>query len=119
MPKNKNDRATRLRDIEKLILSTGSCSTAEIAEKFKISAMTVHRDLELLEESGIIRRIRGGATALSSNLLESHIRYRQAANLPIKRRLASAAVELVEPSNAVMLDDSTAADASRRFIGRL
>lgn len=93
--------------MEKLILKNGSVSIADLARAFDVSVMTVHRDLEILERSGTVRRVRGAATALSSNLLESHIQYRQSANLPIKRRLASAAVGMVEPGHAVMLDDST------------
>jgi len=102
-------RATRIRSMEKLILVNGSVSIADLAQTFNVSVMTVHRDLEMLERSGTVRRVRGAATALSSNLLESHIRYRQSANLPIKRRLAAAAVAMVEPGHAVMLDDSTTA----------
>jgi len=41
----------------------GNLSISEITERFKVSKMTVHRDLTLLENRQALRRIHGGALA--------------------------------------------------------
>ena len=71
--------------------------------------MTVHRDLKILEEQGIVRRVHGGVTVRSSNLADSTILYRSRLADTEKDALARAAVERVEPGQAVILDDSTTA----------
>lgn len=42
----------------------GSLSTRQIAERFKVTKMTVHRDLLLLEKRQALRRIHGGVLAI-------------------------------------------------------
>ena len=106
---HESQKKSRLRKLEKLILANGSVAITDLAEAMQVSVMTIHRDLSILERSGTVRRVRGAATALSSNLLESHIQYRASANTALKRKLGMAAAELVEPGHAVMIDDSTTA----------
>jgi hypothetical protein len=69
--------------------------------------MTVHRDLKILEEQGIVRRVHGGVTVRSSSLVESTILYWSRLFDVEKEALARAAVEMVEPGQAIILDDST------------
>lgn len=91
------------------LLPVGSAQVDELANHFGVSRMTVHRDLKILEEQGILRRVHGGVTVRSSNLADSTILYRSRLADAEKDALARAAVELVEPGQAVMLDDSTTA----------
>ncbi|TBW40849.1 DeoR/GlpR transcriptional regulator [Siculibacillus lacustris] len=79
----------------------------ELAERFAVSRMTIHRDLDYLESRGLLRKDRGSATAESSLLFESNFHYRAQMDLPEKRALAKAARALIEPGNVIMLDDST------------
>ena len=39
----------------------GAVSIAELQALFNISHMTVHRDLEMLEQQGVVQKVRGGA----------------------------------------------------------
>ncbi len=89
------------------LLPIGSAQVDELASHFGVSRMTVHRDLKVLEEQGIVRRVHGGVTVHSSNLADSTILYRSRLADAEKNALARAAVELVEPGQAVILDDST------------
>ena len=89
------------------LLPIGSAQVDELAAHFGVSRMTVHRDLKVLEEQGIVRRVHGGVTVHSSNLADSTILYRSRLADAEKNALARAAVELVEPGQAVILDDST------------
>lgn len=89
------------------LLPAGSAQVEELADHFGVSRMTVHRDLRLLEEQGIVRRVHGGVTVRSSSLADSTILYRARLADAEKDALARAAAELVEPGQAVILDDST------------
>ncbi|NEE10819.1 DeoR/GlpR transcriptional regulator, partial [Streptomyces sp. SID7499] len=72
-----------------------------------VSLMTVHRDLDDLARQGVLRRFRGGASALPSTVFESSLDYRLGVNTAEKNAVARAAAALVEPGMSVMLDDST------------
>lgn len=93
--------------IGELVLASGSVDVNELAERFAVSLMTVHRDLDELERIGLLRKVRGGATAQPSNLFESNIRYRNSASADEKHAIARRALDEVEDGQAVMLDDST------------
>ena len=79
----------------------------ELAELFQVSAMTIHRDLDELEQQGVLRKVRGGATAQPTYLFESHLSYRANTCQEEKEAVATAALAYVEPGDAIMIDDST------------
>jgi DeoR/GlpR family transcriptional regulator of sugar metabolism len=89
------------------VMAEGAVRIEQLAERFEISLMTVHRDLDELEDRGLLRKSRGVATALSTSLVESSDVYRSNRQLAEKRSLASAAMEFVEAGQAIFLDDST------------
>jgi len=97
----------RRREIVNLVMAERTVQLDQLAEHFGVSRMTIHRDLDLLEERGLLRKGRGGATAEGSLLFESNFHYRMQTEMPEKRALAKAAAALVEPGNVVMIDDST------------
>jgi DeoR/GlpR family transcriptional regulator of sugar metabolism len=100
-------REARQRAIVAAVLSEGSIRIDELAERFGISAMTVHRDLNDLEEQGLLRKVRGAATALPNSVVESSDAFRIGQENRSKAQLARAALEFIEPGQAVFLDDST------------
>jgi len=51
----------RRKDLLSMIQAKGGLSLKEITEQFDVSKMTIHRDLDVLESRGLIRRIFGGA----------------------------------------------------------
>ena len=44
----------------------GEVTVAELSERTGVSAMTIRRDLEVLEHEGVLRRVHGGAIGLAS-----------------------------------------------------
>lgn len=97
----------RQREIADAVLSAGSLRIETLAERFGTSLMTVHRDLDELQDRGILRKTRGLATALSSTLVESSDLYRIAQETPAKMAIAEAALDFIEPGQSLILDDST------------
>lgn len=109
-------RSRRLERIAEYLADHSSARVQDFAEMFGVSPMTVHRDLDELERQGILRKVRGGATAQPSNLFESDIRFRIRTAVSEKEAIARLAVEYIEPGQAVLIDDSTTALA---LAGRL
>lgn len=97
----------RRNEILALVLKEKRVPLDTLAERFGVSRMTIHRDLDVLENRGLLRKERNGATAESSLLFESNFHYRLQHEQAEKRRLAKAAADLIEPGNVVMIDDST------------
>ena len=108
-----DDRAVgpkeRRRVLVDYVLPLGSAQIEELASHFGVSRMTVHRDLTALEEQGVVRRVHGGVTVRSSNLVESTFLYRSRLADREKDAIAAAAAELIEPGQAIIVDDSTTA----------
>ncbi|WP_377644568.1 DeoR/GlpR family DNA-binding transcription regulator [Oryzobacter terrae] len=100
-------RAERLHAISEAVITAGSVRIEDLPESFGVSLMTIHRDLDHLAAQGLLRKTRGLVTALGSSLAESSTEYRARLNTTAKRTLARAAVELVEPGQVLILDDST------------
>jgi DeoR/GlpR family transcriptional regulator of sugar metabolism len=100
----------RQRAVTELVMSEGSVRIEDVAERFGVSLMTVHRDLDMLESRGILRKTRGVATATSTSVIESSVVYRS-------NRQAVAAMDYIEPGQAIILDDSTTVMRIARHLG--
>ncbi|MFL4476510.1 DeoR/GlpR family DNA-binding transcription regulator [Paeniglutamicibacter sp. MACA_103] len=97
----------RQQEITTMVMAEGTVRIDQLAKHFDISQMTVHRDLDELEERGLLRKTRGAATALASSLVESSDIYRMEQQHELKVEIAKTACSLVEPGQAIFLDDST------------
>ncbi|MBB5155101.1 DeoR/GlpR family DNA-binding transcription regulator [Saccharopolyspora phatthalungensis] len=97
----------RRHKITELVMAEGTLRIDDLVETVGASAMTVYRDLADLESQGLVHRNRGYVSAASSLLYEAASQYRLQQNTAEKEEIARAAAELVEPGQAVVLDDST------------
>lgn len=92
-----------------LITQRGRLSVNELADAYAVTTETVRRDLSVLEHTGLVRRVHGGAvpaTALSR--LETAVTDRDLAQAEQKDHIAQAAVALLPPSGgSVLLDAGT------------
>ncbi|MBV9490672.1 MAG: DeoR/GlpR transcriptional regulator [Verrucomicrobia bacterium] len=109
-------RTVRQERIAEFVLQHSSVRVQELASRFNVSIMTIHRDLEELKRHGVLRKVRGGATAQPSSLFESDIRYRSTVTPRQKAAIARLAARLIEPGQAVMLDDSTTSLALAKLL---
>jgi len=88
-------------------MTEGSVRIEDLADRFDVSLMTIHRDLDELAGRGILRKARGVATATSTSLVESSDVYRSNRQAREKEAVAIAALDYIEPGQAIFLDDST------------
>ncbi len=80
-----------------------------------VSLMTIHRDLDALEERGSIVKFRGGARSVRySSDPEFNVRMRE--NNMGKMQIARKALELIQPNTAIFLDASTTNLALARIL---
>lgn len=100
-------QSDRLDAITEMVLSEGSMRIEELVDTFGVSTMTIHRDLDLLDAKGLLRKSRGMVTAVATSLFEASTEYRVRQSRKEKLAVAKAAFEQIEPGQAVMLDDST------------
>ncbi len=69
--------------------------------------MTVHRDIDELVARGLLRKTRGIVSAAPTSLIESSDVYRVTRQAAEKKAIALAAMQFVEPGQAIFMDDST------------
>ncbi|GAA2353402.1 DeoR family transcriptional regulator [Catellatospora methionotrophica] len=101
------DPSSRQQMIADHVMSEGTAVAQELAEQFGVSLVTMHRDLDELVRRGIVRKYRGGVTALPSSVFESNVTFRLNTAVPEKQAIAQLTRSLVEPGMSVLLDDST------------
>lgn len=75
----------------------------ELAGKFAVSQVTVRKDLDQLEQRGLIRRQHGYAVAIAPDNLLSRL----AVHNEVKRRIAAAAIDLVPNGGTVMIESGS------------
>jgi DeoR/GlpR family transcriptional regulator of sugar metabolism len=93
--------------IRAALVATGGVRTDELADRFGVAIMTIHRDLAALEDQRWLRRVRGGDVVEPSARIDTTVRYRMAAAVEEKRQIARCALEHVTRPEALIVDDST------------
>ncbi len=96
---------SRSEEILQLVNSRGTVSIRELAEKTYASPSTIRRELDKLEQQGLLRRHHGGATSVLS-LRPTQIIRRQR-NQSEKNSAAKKAAALIAVGNTVFIDAST------------
>ena len=96
----------------------GSASLADLASEHAVSPVTVHRDLELLSDAGLLERVRGGARSLADTRppIEAgwNTRVREAGRE--KDGIALKARTLIDDGSTIFIDASTTGMALARAL---
>jgi DeoR/GlpR family transcriptional regulator of sugar metabolism len=108
-PEGPGKRTGRLAFIGELVNREGSVTVDALAVELGVSRMTIHRDLDELQESGVLRKVRGGATAHRSTQFESGLQFRGLQAAAEKKRIAKTAAVLASQGDVVIIDASTTA----------
>jgi DeoR/GlpR family transcriptional regulator of sugar metabolism len=111
-PARAGGHAHRRSEIVAFVKSRGVARIDEMADRFGVSTMTIHRDLDHLDAQGMLRKVRSGAEAPPSEAFERSVDLRRALNLAEKQAVARAAFEWAAgrvDMQAVAIDDSTTA----------
>lgn len=115
MVKTGNSRTQQIRE---RLLTEGEIEFSVLAMEFGVSEMTVRRDIDLLEAEGLVRKVIGGAIALSK-ISEPTFEARSHLDVASKQHIAEYAVAQLSPHETVVLDSgSTALAVARAVRGR-
>jgi DeoR family transcriptional regulator of aga operon len=105
----------RLSAILEALAGGGSVGVADLCGRLGVSAATVRRDLELLEQQRLLTRTHGGAVA-QGVVYELPLRYKSARHQEEKRRIAAAAAERISDGVAIGLTGGTTCTELARAI---
>lgn len=97
------DAVRRLDRIRDALVSDGGVKVADLADRLGVSEVTVRRDLDVLEDEGVIRRVHGGAVPTGPQQFVD----RSAQHGRAKERIARKLVQLVPDAGTVAFDASS------------
>jgi DeoR/GlpR family transcriptional regulator of sugar metabolism len=90
------------------VRQVGAVRVADLVREFEVSDMTVRRDLEVLQEQGLLEKVHGGATARSRFAsYEPGFAAKAALLQAEKAAIAAEAVRMVQPGMAVAISAGT------------
>lgn len=96
-------RKARESQILELLSQCGRMEVSVLAQRLGVSQVTVRKDLDALEERGILRREHGFAVSGSGD----DVNNRLAIHYEEKRRIACRAARLVSPGETVMIESGS------------
>lgn len=111
MGRQQEARARR-EEISEIVAAKGFIRIDDLADHFRVTPMTIHRDLDELDARGVVSKVRSGAKATPIEEVERNVSLRRHHMLPQKQAMASAALEWLDSftdQRVVALDDSTSA----------
>jgi DeoR/GlpR family transcriptional regulator of sugar metabolism len=97
----------RRQEVLRHVIDHGEVRIDQLTERFGVSLMTMHRDLDDLAERRLLRKLRGRVAAYPALTMETAKRFREGLNLPDKEALCEVAVRQVRSGQTVFVDDST------------
>lgn len=98
----------RRQRMKSLLLQKGVASLSQLSDGLRISESTVRRDLEALEEQGLIKRTHGGAVCMRYTP-QQNLGFidRQTAMVDQKNAIAQAVAAVIADNQTVVLDAGT------------
>jgi DeoR family transcriptional regulator of aga operon len=107
----------RRREILDALQRDGRVLVKDLARRFRISQITIRKDLEFLDGQGVIQRTHGGALPVRDGaLLDPTLREKEKLHRKQKMQIAVAAARLVEEGQSVLLDSGTTTMAIARAL---
>ena len=98
-------------------ITHGVARTRDLASEFGVHEMTVRRDMDALEEQGLLERVHGGARIVKEASEEVAYNLRAARQVTEKDRIARAALETIQDGETIAIDSSTTGLALVRILG--
>ena len=102
---------TRQQHIIALLEKEGEVTIKELALRLQVSEMTIHRDLDYLEENGILYKKRGAAVFVETSDRADNDFYAEE-----KKEIGRLAASLIKPGQSILFDNSTTAMECARFL---
>lgn len=85
----------------------GSVTVTQLANTFKVSEVTIRKDLSALEQQKKLYRTHGSAILISPHIGDRHINEKEKKNIAEKQAIGKAAAELVTPDDSILIASGT------------
>ncbi|WP_050184442.1 DeoR/GlpR family DNA-binding transcription regulator [Domibacillus robiginosus] len=105
----------RLQEILKLVQQAKTITVNELSSQLGVSEVTIRKDLNKLEENGLILRSHGVASSLSEGTVPSFFT-REQIEMDEKHCIAQVAANLVKEGESVLIDSGTTPLAVAKFL---
>lgn len=102
------NKTKRLEEIIKLVNKNGIVRISEIVNIFKVTDMTVRRDLAELEDLGLLKKIHGGARSNNAfQYKENSHKEKHTYNVEQKKYISQLATNIIEEGDSIFLGPGT------------
>lgn len=108
----------RQQQILQILDAHGSTTLAELIPILHASESTIRRDLQEMDEKGLLVRVFGGAISVNNktNLREENVSEKKEINIREKKRIGKYAAALIKPDDFVYIDAGTTTGAMIPYI---
>lgn len=86
-----------------LLQQFGSISVAQLAERFKVSEVTIRKDLSYLEQQKKLYRTHGSAILISPYISDRHVNEKEKRNVAEKRAIGAFAASLIAQDDSIII----------------
>lgn len=94
----------------------GSVNVLNLCNQLDVSAVTIRKDLKLLEDKGLLFRSHGGASLHNPYINEQPVNEKEHLRADEKSRIGQAAARLITPDDAIIIASGTTVLAMARYI---
>ena len=109
----------RRNKIMEILREDGIVKVSELMKLFDVSIETIRRDLEYLEEHGMLGRVYGGAVPVQPRATEPSYQTREIKHYKEKKAIGERAVELVKDEDVIAVDiGTTTLEFAKALVGK-
>ena len=109
--------AERQQRILEILRDAFTIRSSSLSKLLGVSEMTIRRDLDILEQRGLVERTHGGAVFRQERVAgKFHYRSSIKENPVIKQQIAQSAASMIEPHDVVYIGEGTTASMVVRFV---
>ena len=90
-----------------LLQQSGSISVAQLSERFRVSEVTIRKDLSYLEQQTKLYRTHGSAILISPYISDRHVNEKEKKNVVEKQAIGAAAAALIAQNDSIIIASGT------------
>lgn len=90
-----------------MLRQNGSVSVTQLSEQFRVSEVTIRKDLSVLEQQKKLYRTHGSAILISPYIGDRHVSEKEKKSVSEKRAIAIAAAQLITQDDSILIASGT------------
>ncbi|MDA1476460.1 DeoR/GlpR family DNA-binding transcription regulator [Bacillus changyiensis] len=107
----------RYRAILAMLDKNQTVEVVELAKQLDVTDMTIRRDLQALENDGLLIRVHGGAKKRDSHYIELSHNQKQDINVEFKKHIGKICADLISDHDTVFIGSGTTSDSIFDYLG--